>query len=296
VTAKRNVGYIGLGNIGKPSAKRLVCDAFNAHVYDVYQPAVDELVEAGAIGCSSVAELASACDHIGVCVRDDAQVEDLLYGDGGILANAAPGTLVAIHSTVTQASLLKWVAQSADTGVRLLDAPITGGAHRAVEGTLCYMVGGPEEDVAAATPVFNTSAEKVIHAGELGCGIALKLCNNFMQYTEFVIMAEAARLAEACGLSPDLMRDVGLSNGVVNEQMYMFASGRNGYLRGEPNPDVDAYFSTMGALAEKDLDCALATAAEKGVTLPTAEYIRERIMRVFRGQDESRPPQSGSIA
>jgi 3-hydroxyisobutyrate dehydrogenase len=290
VTGKTNVGYIGLGNIGKPSAKHLVCDAFNAHVYDVYQPAVDELVEAGAIGCSSVAEISAACGHIGICVRDDGQVEELLYGEGGILANAAPGTLVAIHSTVTQASLLKWSVDAREAGMALIDAPITGGAHKAEQGTLCYMVGGPEEKVAAATPIFNTSAEKVIHAGELGCGIALKLCNNFMQYAEFVIMAEATRLAEACGLSPEVLRDVGLSNGVVNEQMYMFVTGRNGYLRGEPNPDVDAYFSTMGALGAKDLDCTLATAAEKDVSLPTAEYVRERIERVFMGKDESRPP------
>ncbi len=229
-------------------------------------------------------------DPQGLVVRDDAQVEALLYGEGGILANASPGTLVAIHSTVTQANLLKWAEEAAETGVRLLDAPITGGAHRAVEGTLCYMVGGSEADVSAATPVFTTSAEKVIHAGELGCGIALKLCNNFMQYTEFVIMAEATRLAEACGLSPEVLRDVGLSNGVVNEQMHMFVTGRNGYLRGEPNPDAEAYFATMGALGVKDLDCALATAAEKGVVMPTAEYVRERIERVFVGKDESRPP------
>lgn len=292
MSGKTNVGYIGLGNIGKPSAKHLVCDAFSAHVYDVYQPAVDELVEAGAVGCSSVVELAAACKHIGICVRDDAQVEGLLYGEGGILANAAGGTLVAIHSTVTQANLLKWSAEAGKAGIRLIDAPITGGAHKAAAGTLCYMVGGPEEVVAVATPVFNTSAERVIHAGELGCGIALKLCNNFMQYAEFVIMAEATRLAEACGLSPEVMRDVGLSNGVVNEAMYMFVSGRNGYLRGAPNPDVEAYFATMGSLGAKDLDCALATAAEKQVVLPTAEYIRERIERVFTGQDESRPPSS----
>ncbi len=290
MTEKKNVGYIGLGNIGKPSAMRLIGDAFNAHVYDVVQPAVDALVEAGAIGCTSVAELARSCEHIGICVRDDAQVEELLYGEEGILAHAAAGTLVAIHSTVTQANLLKWANQARERGIRLIDAPITGGAHKAVEGTLCYMVGGEEADVAAATPVFDTSAEKVIHAGELGCGIALKLCNNYMQYTEFVIMAEAARLAEACGLSPEVMRDVGLSNGVVNEQMFMFVTGRNGVLRAGPNPDAEAYFATMGALAAKDMDCALATAAEKGVTMPTAEFIRERIERVFMGQDESRPP------
>lgn len=288
--AKTNVGYIGLGNIGKPSAKRLVCDRFDAHVYDVYQPAVDELVEAGAIGCASVAELSAACVHIGVCVRDDAQVEELLYGGAGILVNAASGTLVAIHSTVTQANLLKWADDAGKRGIDLIDAPITGGAHRAAEGTLCYMVGGTEEQVAAAAPVFETSAEKIVHAGPLGCGIALKLCNNFIQYTEFVAMAEATRLAEACGLSPDVLRDVGLSNGVVNEQMHMFISGRNALARSASEEDMDKFFGAMGRLGEKDLVCALSTAAEKGVLMPTAEYVRGRIADVFLARDESRPP------
>ena len=135
MSAKTNVGYIGLGNIGKPSALRLICDAFNAHVYDVYAPAVEELVAAGAVGCASVAELARACSHIGICVRDDAQVEELLHGEDGIFAHAAPGTLVAIHSTVTQANLLQWAQQASDIGLNLIDAPITGGAHRAADGT-----------------------------------------------------------------------------------------------------------------------------------------------------------------
>lgn len=287
---RRNVGYIGLGNIGKPSAQRLIGDEFNAHVYDVYQPAVDELVEAGATGCASVAELAATCSHIGICVRDDTQVEELLYGDGGILANAAPGTYIAIHSTVTQANLLKWVAEASAKDIRLLDAPITGGAHRAADGTLCYMVGGEAADVEACTPVFSTSAEKVVHAGPTGCGIALKLCNNFIQYTEFVAMAEATRLAEACGLSVDVLREVGLSNGVVNEQMHMFVSGRNGLARNCSEEDMEQFFGAMGRLGRKDLECALTTAAEKGVVLPTAEYVRNRIEAVFLAQDESRPP------
>jgi acyl-CoA reductase-like NAD-dependent aldehyde dehydrogenase len=80
MTNKKNIGYIGLGNIGKPSTEHLICEAFNAHVFDVYQPAVDELIERGAIGCASVAELAAKCQYIGICVRDDAQVDELLYG------------------------------------------------------------------------------------------------------------------------------------------------------------------------------------------------------------------------
>ncbi len=74
------------------------------------------------------------------------------------------------------------------------------------------------------SPVFQTSAEKIVHAGPIGSGIALKLCNNFIQYTEFVAMAEALRLAESCGLSVEVLRAVGLCNGVVNEQMFICSS------------------------------------------------------------------------
>ncbi len=294
MSAKISVGYIGLGNIGKPSAQRLIGEAFNAHVYDVYAPAVEEMVAAGAVGCASVADLAGTCSHIGICVRDDAQVEGLLQGEEGIFANAAPGTLVAVHSTVTQASLLQWSHQAAAKGIDLIDAPITGGAHRAVEGTLCYMVGGSEEQLAKGSPVFETSAEKIVHAGPIGSGIALKLCNNFIQYTEFVAMVEAARLAEACGLSLDVLRDVGLSNGVVNEQMFMFASGRNAVAKTSTEEEMDPYFGGMGRLGRKDLECAISTAADKGVIMPTAEYVRDRIVDVFLAKDESRLPDEGS--
>jgi 3-hydroxyisobutyrate dehydrogenase len=285
-----NVGYIGLGNIGKPSAKRLIGSIFKAHVFDVFTPAMDELVAAGAVGCTSVAELASACSHIGICVRDDAQVASLLRGDDGIFAHAAKGTLIAIHSTVTQAGLLDWAQEAAQLGLHLIDAPITGGADRAASGTLCYMVGGSEEQLAACSPIFATSAEKIVHAGDIGAGIALKLCNNFMQYAEFVVMAEAVRLAQSSGLKPEVLREVGLSNGVVNEQMYKFVTGRNTYLVPSKDPGIIQYFTAMGELACKDLDCAIGTAKEKGVVMPTCEFIRERILDVFLGRDESAPP------
>jgi 3-hydroxyisobutyrate dehydrogenase len=292
MNTKTNVGYIGLGNIGKPSALRLVGDEFRAHVYDVYAPAVEELVAAGAVGCASVAELAAACSHIGICVRDDAQVQELLHGDDGIFAHAGKGTLIAIHSTVTQAGLLRWAQEAADLGLKLIDAPITGGADRAAAGTLCYMVGCSAEDLALCSPVFKTSAEKIVHAGGLGSGIALKLCNNFMQYAEFVAMAEALRLAESCGLKADVLREVGMSNGVVNPQMFQFATGRNAVLIPSDDPGIIGYFTAMGELARKDLACAIKTAGEKGVVMPTCEFIYDRILDVFLGRDESAPPRA----
>ncbi|MGI9292441.1 MAG: NAD(P)-dependent oxidoreductase, partial [Pseudomonadales bacterium] len=264
MAAKINVGYIGLGNIGNPSASHLLGGAYNAHVYDIYQPAVDELVENGAIGCSSVTDLAAACQHIGLCVRDNAQVEALLYGEAGILENAIANTIIAIHSTVTQAGLLKWAADAAKKNLRLIDAPITGGAQGAEAGTLCYMVGGDVDTVTAATPVFETSADKVVHAGELGTGIILKLCNNLITYAEFLAMSEATRLAEAGGLDADVLREVGLSNGVINESMYKFVSGRNALAADCNEQQMEEIFGPFGHLGEKDLDCALESAAQLG--------------------------------
>lgn len=290
MSEKQVVGFIGLGDIGRPMAKHLVGERFDVQVFDLVQASIDDAVAAGASAAASVAALAADCSYIGICVRDDTQVEGLLYGDDGILANAGQGTRVAIHSTVTQANLLKWVEEAAAAGVRLLDAPMTGGAGRAEEGTLCYMVGGTDEDIAAVTPMLETSGDKVVHAGDLGAGIALKLCNNYIQYTEFVALAEAARLADACGLSLDVIHEVGMSNGVVNPQMHMFVSGRNGLAPACTDEQMQEFFGAHAALAGKDLDCALGTASEKGVVMPLAEFVRERIERVFLAQDESRPP------
>lgn len=278
---KINVGYIGLGNIGKPSARHLIGDSYQAHVYDVYQPAVDELVELGAHGCASPAELARACVQIGICVRDDSQVEDLLYAESGLLENAAAGTIIAIHSTVTQAGILKWAADAQAKQIKLIDAPITGGASGAEAASLCYMVGGDEATVAAASPVFETSADKVVHAGVLGTGIILKLCNNLITYAEFMAMSEATRLAEAGGLSAEVLREVGKANGVINESMYKFASNRNALAQSCNEEQMEEFFGPFGRLGEKDLDCALQSASDLGISLPSTASLRKDVYNLF---------------
>ena len=289
MSEKRKVGFIGLGDIGRHMARHLVCDQFEVYVFDLVPEAVDALVEAGARASASVADMARTCSYIGVCVRSASQVESVLYGEEGIFANAKEGTVIAVHSTVTQAELLKWVADARKHGLTLIDAPMTGGASRAEAGTLCYMVGGTDEELAVVTPVLQTSAEKVVHAGPLGSGIALKLCNNFMQYTSFTMLAEAARLAEACGLSLSVVRDVGYSNGVVDPQSHTFVSGRNGIAPSCSDEQMVEIMEWAATLAVKDLDACLATAAEKGVVMPTAQFIRNRIENVFYARDESRP-------
>ena len=100
MTSEKAVGYIGLGNIGKPSAAHLFKLDRPVVVFDLVEAAVAEMVELGARAASDLADIAASCDHIGICVRDGAQVESLLYGDAGLLAHAAPSTVIAIHSTV----------------------------------------------------------------------------------------------------------------------------------------------------------------------------------------------------
>jgi 3-hydroxyisobutyrate dehydrogenase len=282
---KQKIGFIGLGNIGKPMAKHLVCDAFDAFVYDVVPEAMDDLKALGASGVDKPVEMFRQCEHIGLCVRDHNDVESLLYGDEGILENAQADSIIAIHSTVTQNHILKWAEEGKAKNIHIIDAPITGGASGAEAGTLCYMVGATPEIFERVQPIYNTSADNVIHAGEVGVGIVLKLCNNLITYAQFTAVAEASKLAASCGLSEDILREVGKSNGVINEQMHTFISGRNGFRPSCTDEQMDEIFGPFAKLGEKDLDCALEAAKNAGITLRSTEQIRSMIYDVFLGKD-----------
>jgi 3-hydroxyisobutyrate dehydrogenase len=272
-----NVGFIGLGNIGKPMARRLLQLGGTVTLYDVNPVPLKELEAAGAKVAESPAQLAKASEVIGLCVRDDADVESLLRGSGGLLANAARGSVIAIHSTVTQKALLGWAQDAAEVGLHLIDAPITGGAAGAEAGTLAYMVGGDTEVLERCRPVFATSGSKIIHAGPVGSGIALKLCNNLMTYAAFAAMSEAHALAKAGGLDPALLIEVGKANGVVTPQMEAFITGREKLLAA----GQQAYFKPFAALGRKDLDAALASARALGLQLPMGEHLAGLIEDVF---------------
>jgi len=226
----------------------------------------------------------TACDHIGLCIRDGKDVESLLYGADGILENCKTGTVIAIHSTVHQTEILKWHGEGKSKNLIIIDAPITGGAGGAENATLCYMVGGDTETFEKCKPVFQTSADKIIHAGEVGVGIVLKLCNNLITYAQFTAVAEASKLAKSCGLSEAVLREVGKSNGVINEQMHTFISGRNGCLTSCTPEQMQQIFGPFASLGEKDLDCALAAAKEAGIQLTSTELVRKMIGDVYLGK------------
>jgi len=277
------VGFVGLGNIGKPIARHLLKLGRPVWVHDVEVGPVAELVKLGAQRAHTPADLVRECSHIGVCVRDTPDVEQLLYGSAGSgrgLLEAPAGTLVAVHSTVTHEAMLRWGRHAQMRGIHLVDAPITGGASGAEAATLCYMVGASPEAFARCQPVFATSSAKQVHAGDVGAGTALKLCNNIMTYAAFTAIDEASRLARAGGLTLEMLIEVGRSNGVVTPQMEAFIGNRDKVAALGPETLAKA-FAPFGALGRKDLTAALESAEKLGVDLAATERVRQIIEDVF---------------
>jgi 3-hydroxyisobutyrate dehydrogenase len=277
------VGFIGLGNIGKPIAKHLLKLGRPVWVHDVAVGPVAELVGLGARRAHTPAELVRECSHIGICVRDTEDVEQLLYGSAGSgrgLLEAEADTVIAVHSTVTHDAILRWSRHASLRGLHLVDAPITGGASGAEAATLCYMVGTSPELFERCRPVFATSSAKQVHAGDTGAGTALKLCNNIMTYAAFTAIDEASRLARAGGLTLDMLIEVGRSNGVVTPQMEAFIGNRDKVAAMGAETLAKA-FAPFGALGRKDLTAALESAGKLGVDLAATERVREIIEDVF---------------
>jgi 3-hydroxyisobutyrate dehydrogenase len=274
------IGFIGLGNIGKPMAGCLLKLREEVWVYDLAAEPVQDLAGQGARPAGSPRELAAACGYIGLCVRGEADVDALLQGRDGLLANMAAGSIIAIHSTVTRQAVLGWAGQGQTHHIHVIDAPISGGASGAQAGTLAYMVGGEREVIERCRRIFDTSARTVVHAGPVGCGIALKLCNNLMTYAAYAAIDEAVALARAGGLDAALLVEIGRANGVVTAQMEAFLANRD-KLQAQGTEELVRGFSPFAGLAQKDLAAALASGQELALHLPLTERVAEVIESAF---------------
>ncbi len=276
----KGVGFIGLGNIGKPMAANLIGKGFELQVYDVMDAPVAELAEQGAVAASKLADF-SSCGLVSICVRDDKDVDALLYGESGLFSCLQSGAIIAIHSTVTRDNILRWHHDGEEKGIHLLDAPITGGAEGAANGTLCYMLGGDEVVVKQASQVFEVAAQKVLHAGPVGAGLVLKLANNLMTYSAFTAVSEAVALLDKNDVDASKLYEVGEANGVVTPQMHRFISNREVFAEQCSAEDMQAIFGPFALLAEKDLDHALALAKQSELPLPATSLVRQLISNVF---------------
>jgi len=285
---KPRVGFVGLGSIGQPMARRLLAGGLETTVFDLAEPAVAALVAAGARGATSARDVAAAADVVGVCVRDDADVRAVVLGPEGVLAGAAAGSVIAIHSTILPRTVLEVAEAAARTGVAVVDACVTGGPMGAERGTLTYMVGGAAADVERCRPVFATAAAKIVHTGALGTGAATKLCNNLMTYLGFLAAFESNLLAERAGLSREALHEVTRANGNLTDQMLAFLTLHRVPAEQRAEPGFQRMLHGFTTLAEKDLAVTLAFARERGVELPGTALCRELMARVYGLADQTR--------
>jgi 3-hydroxyisobutyrate dehydrogenase-like beta-hydroxyacid dehydrogenase len=268
------VGFVGLGNIGRPMALRLAAaDGIELTVYDVAPDPVAELEAAGARAAASVADLAAKVDVVCVMVRDDDQVRDVL---GEVLGVAGDGQTVVIHSTVAPDTPAQLEDVAARHGVKVLDAPVSGGAMGAADGTLAIMVGGSDEAFAAARAALDAMGSLVTHAGPIGSGTRFKLARNLMHFVAFTAATEAQRLAEAAGLDlvelGRVVRHTDAITGGPGATMHRATTA--------PIDPADFWYGVFGhvrALGEKDLTFAIALADELDVDVPMAREALERL-------------------
>lgn len=279
-------GFIGLGNIGKPMARRLVARGLETHVHDRVEAPVRELVAAGAKAAATPRALAAGCDYLGICVRDDADLRAVMLGVDGVLAGAARGTVVAVHSTVQPATICALAAAAGD--VPVLDACITGGAPGAAQGTLTVMAGGDPVALERIRPALACFAKTIVHAGPLGAGAKLKLCNNLMTYLAWTAVYEATLLAREAGLSQQVFEAVTGSNGNLTDPMRAFLGLHQAPEATRRSDGFQALLRGFVELAEKDLAATLALAREHGVALPGAALASQVMARVYGLDDDKR--------
>lgn len=265
-TAQPHLGYIGLGSMGAPMARRLVGWAGGLVVYDVRAEASAPFADAGAEVAASIADVAAA-DLISITVLDDAQVRDVV---GELARHASPGTVIAIHSTIADSTAAELADQLAPQGIAVIDAPVSGGGGAADKGELAVMVGAPREVYERVKPVFKQWASLVIRAGEPGAGTRMKLARNMLTFTAFAAACEAMRLAEAAGIDLQAL-------GRVVRHTDALTGGPGAIMIRDNMSDVDPghwlydTFTHTRGLGEKDLKLALALGDSVGINLPLAQ-------------------------
>ncbi|MCX4093691.1 NAD(P)-dependent oxidoreductase [Nocardia sp. alder85J] len=268
-TPTGQVGFIGLGDMGKPMAERLLAWPGGLVVCDLRPEVVEPFTAAGAKAAASAAEVAAQAEVISVVVVNDAQVRAVVAGPDGILSAARPGTVIAVHSTIADSTAIELAAECAGHGVDLVDAPISGGAVGAQQGRLAVMVGGERAAYERLREPLRCFADLIVHAGGVGAGTRMKLARNLLHFISFTAATEAQRLAEAAGL------DLAKLGRVVRHSDAVTGGAGSIILRDNtaPIPADDFWFpilSHVRNLGEKDLSLALALADRLDLELPLA--------------------------
>jgi 3-hydroxyisobutyrate dehydrogenase len=199
------VGFIGLGSQGGPMARRIVESGYPLLLWARRAETLGPFEDTAARSVGSVAELAAGADHVGVCVLDDAGTRQVC---AELIPAMRPGSRIAIHSTVHPDTVVELAAQAAARRISLLDAPVSGGGPAAASRTLTVMIGGAEEVVAAARPIFETFGALIVRVGDVGAGQMAKLVNNALMAAHVAIAHYGLGAAASLGLDRAALSEI----------------------------------------------------------------------------------------
>lgn len=276
------VGFIGLGIMGRPMALNLLGAGYRLGVYARRPESAEPLEAAGAEVYQSPAELAGRSDLIFTMVSDTLDVEEVLFGPGGVIEGVAAGAVVVDMSTISPAATRDMARRLAALGVAMLDAPVSGGDVGAINGTLSIMVGGESAVFERVLPLFRVLGKNITHIGEQGAGQVCKACNQVVVGATIAGVAEAVLLARASGVDPGRVREALLGG---------FAGSRILELHGRRMIDGDFAPGFKSRLHQKDMGIVLETAQELGLAMPgaaqVAQYLNALVGRGLGEEDSA---------
>ncbi len=263
-----SIAFIGLGIMGGPMAGHLIKAGHDVVGYNRSQPAIDRLVERGGRGAASLAEAVTDADVVITMVPDSPDVESAALGEDGIYANAKPRTLHIDCSSIRPDVARRLGQQGRERGLRVLDAPVSGGESGAVEATLSIMVGGDAADVEVARPILETMGKTVVHVGPAGSGQTVKAANQLIVAGTIELVAEALVFLQAYGVDTDAAVKV-LAGGLAGSTVLDRKAA--GMLAGEfaPGFRID--------LHHKDMGIVTSAAREAGVAIPLGAHVAQLI-------------------
>lgn len=263
------VGVIGTGNLGRPMATTLLRAGFPVAVTNRSRPAVAALVAAGATGANSPRAVADASDIVITCVPTAADVESVLEGEAGVFAALRPDHILVEMSTIAPVDVRDFAARTAERGATFLDAPVSGGAIAAANGTLSIMVGGDMAAYERCLPVFAALGTTVEHMGPSGAGQTAKACNQIVSAVNLRGLSEALVLGAKAGIAPEKLLAV-FGGGLAGSRVLEVYGPQ--MIRHDFTPGGKA------ALHSKDLGIVLALARELRVPLPATALAAQALL------------------
>ena len=264
----KKIGFIGLGIMGKPMAKNLVKAGYSLVVHDINQEPVDELAGEGAAREASPKDVAAAADVVITMLPDSPDVEKVVLGEEGVIEGAKEGLILIDMSSINPLVAQKIEKEASQKGIRMLDAPVSGGEPGAVAGTLAIMAGGDEALFNEAEPLFEVLGKSAVLVGPVGAGNFTKLANQIIVAINIEAVGEAFVLAQKAGLDPEKVFNAikgGLAGSSVMNAKIPMAMERNF------NPGFKI------KLHQKDLNNALMTAKDLDVPLPVTGIVQQFI-------------------